>query len=921
MAVFLCAVLTLICFHSAKSTEIIQDLSSQSVKWTFESQNKTVSGEAIVPGGIFNDLQKEGVLGDELFYRFGDTENRWVSRDNWTFHTEFNTSEDILKSAKTNLVFDGINSVADVFFNGKKLCGCKNMFTRFVFPITDILKKDGSVNQLMVKFQSTIAYAAQQYNKTPTKPSCVPPYFHGECHVNMVRTMQASFGWDWGPALPSQGLWKTVYLEGVTSVAIQDVKCLISLEAKEEFWKVDVTAFLDVSERGPETVDVVVSLVAKDGKKVVSESNKVTIEGGDEPNVKTVLSVPIELVDMWWPNGMNKSQPLYEISIALKNADEILVEKKTRIGFRTIELIQVPVVREDPEKGLTFYFEVNGRPIFAKGSNYIPSHVLPEKGTDPKVAEHLLRSSAEAGFNMLRVWGGGVYETDFFYDLCDELGIMIWQDFMFANSLYPVDEEFLSEVTREVKGTVRRLQHHPSLALWAGNNEMEGAVQDSWWDSSENAKENYKKLFGHVIRDLVMEEDPLTPFVVSSPTNGLKTDEDGFLPEKITAWSGIYGDTHVYQYSSSVDLTNSSMYTIARFVSEYGYQSFPFLRTLQKVTEKEDLSNFDSAFLNTRQHQSGGTNRVFSQTATILMPHNQNSEYKKPEHFEKFVFLTQLSQAIGTGVEALKHRRLRNFFNPKTGIGRTMGSMYWQLNDIWAAPSWGGIDHEGTWKMLHYHMAHIFAPVAISVDHEKYADHLIIYAISDLLEDLHNVQLELNGYKWGQLEPVKTRVVKIETMQNLSAAAVLEGGVRNLLEMDPIKDTVITRDLFLTIQLKDEEGKDLTGPYFHPVYKLNEINFQTKPTLKIEKVVKSETAKEDYSSHYLAVFDIEITTDEPTPYVWLDAGDVRGRFSDNGFILAQSEKTIQFFALQDLDEKHLWDTLSIYSYFHAIQLD
>ncbi|XP_065332193.1 beta-mannosidase-like [Cloeon dipterum] len=896
-------------FLSFGQTSLIQDLGSEAVEWTFENKNKSVSGKATVPGGIFNDLQKEGILSGQLFYRFGDTENRWVSKDHWTFRTNFKVSSGISDKEKINLITDGLNTVATVTLNGVKLCGCKNMFTRFVFPVEKILKKDGSPNILEVAFESTIKYAANKFEENPVYPRCVPEYFNGECHVNMVRTMQASFGWDWGPALPSQGIWKNVRLEGYDSITIRDVKYFV--EREQHSWKVNVIAFLELQHNQTKEVDVYINL-ASNQRNVFQHTEPVKIiEINKEPTISSSFSVSEESVELWWPNGMNKSQPLYNIIIALSKNDQILASKTNRIGFRTIKLIQVPVVKGDSSKGLTFHIEVNGYPIFSKGSNYVPGNIIPEKGTDPKLAEHLLRSSAEAGYNMLRVWGGGVYETDYFYDLCDELGIMIWQDFMFANSLYPVDDDFLGEVQREVTGTVRRLQHHACIVIWAGNNEMEGAVQDSWWDSSEQAKKNYIKLFGHVIRDLVLEEDLVTPFVVSSPTNGLKTINDGYLPQE-SAWSGIFGDTHVYKYGYNEDLMESGIYDIARFVSEYGYQSFPFLSNWRKETIEEDLNDFNSKFISRRQHQAGGTQRVFTQTSTILMPKSSESKYREAKNLDKFIFLSQISQSIGTGFEALKHRRLRNFFNASSGQGLTMGSMYWQLNDVWAAPSWGGIDHEGKWKMLHYHMSKIFAPVAISVDDERGFDHISVYAVSDLLEDLQNVELEVKAYNWGSLEIVKIKKINIGILGNLSAAVVLEGDVKHLLQIDSKLENT-----FLTLQLKENDGKALTEPYFHPLQTLNSVNFSTIPDLKILEVVKKNMANDPY---YKSFFEIEISTNKPAPYVWLDAREIRGRFSENGFVFTNATYKVEFLALEETDETELKKALTIQSYFDAITM-
>ena len=375
-----------------------------------------------------------------------------------------------------------------------------------------------------------------------------------------------------------------------------------------------------------------------------------------------------------------------------------------RVGFRTVELVQEPL-----SQGLSFYFKINNKPIFMKGSNWIPAHVIPTLNTRDQYYD-LLYSAREAHMNMLRVWGGGIYELDSFYDIADELGILIWQDFMFACSMYPADQETLQTVSEEVRQQVRRLQHHASLALWAGNNENEAALRGNWYGTDSNYqqyKEDYVKLYVDTIKPIVEEEDNSRAYLVSSPGNGKASEDEGYIAEH--PYDSKYGDTHFYNYRDNN--WDWRIYPATRFASEYGFQSWPAFNILEPVSEVWDWS-FSSAWMNHRQHHPGGNLELLWQI-NLNLDLDQDS-LNNVQGLQEFLYLTQVYQAVSLKTETETYRRHMRPADHETGEGLTMGALYWQLNDIWQGASWSSLEHGGRWKLSHYYAEQFFKPTIVS---------------------------------------------------------------------------------------------------------------------------------------------------------------------------------------------------------------
>ncbi|MCL4132949.1 UNVERIFIED_CONTAM: hypothetical protein GTU68_031341 [Idotea baltica] len=397
----------------------------------------------------------------------------------------------------------------------------------------------------------------------------------------------------------------------------------------------------------------------------------------------------MDTVETWWPNGYG-NQTLYDLTASFTSADieDDISTKSVNIGFRTVELDQSFVDTDDPSSGRFYRIKVNNIYMFMRGSNWIPAHILPELVT-PEYTRELLTAARDTHQNCMRVWGGGIYETDEFYNIADELGILMWQDMMFACSMYPVDDNFLNTTLKETRLQAERLQHHPSVLLWSANNENEAALKDNWYGTASNYdqyKEDYVKLYVDTITTTLRSFDPSRNTIVSSPSNGLASEEAGYIADD--PYDARYGDVHYYNYDDNA--WNYEQYPATRFASEYGFQSFPSYQSLVPVFSAEDFS-INSAMMSHRQHHPGGNTELGLQLkAHFVYDENTTS-------FTDYLYLCQLHQAMAIKTETEFYRRMRSTLNAD-GTGYTMGSLYWQLNDVWQGASWASIEFEDVGK-------------------------------------------------------------------------------------------------------------------------------------------------------------------------------------------------------------------------------
>ncbi len=648
--------------------------------WQFRQLGSEEWLPAQVPGGVHTDLLELGRIPDPFV---GDNEKRvaWVAENNWEYRHTFNMQADVFQRKQIWLVCDGLDTLASLTLNGSPLGETDNMFRQYRFDVKPLLKAEG--NELTITFHSPVKFVTEKQAVRPLNG--VPQAIAGGAHL---RKAPCQFGWDWGPQLPPIGIWKDIRLEAFDAARIADVH-LRQLHADG---KVTISAQVGVENwRAPLSITLLVT--APDGS-AQSESFSLTAASG-------TLSIEVKNPQLWWPNGLG-AQPLYQVRVLLNEADQILDEKKYQMGLRKIELRQEP-----DEWGKSFTFVVNGHPFFAKGSDWIPADSFPTRLTEESL-EGLIRSAVDTHQNMLRVWGGGFYEEERFYDLCDRYGILIWQDFIFSCSIYPLDKpEFLENVRVEVAENVRRIRHRASLALWCGNNEMEQGWAEWNWQNPElePLKAAYDRFFHHTLKDWCNAEDPDNVYWPSSPSSDTPFENPN---------GQIQGDAHYWDVWHGRKPFTAYRSQYPRFMSEFGFQALPPLETIRTFAEESEW-NMTSYIMEQHQKNASGNS---------LMVGQMLDTFRLPKDFESLVYLSLVLQAEGIryGVEHWRRH-----------TKRVSGTLYWQLNDCWPVASWSSLDYFGRWKALHYAARRFYAPLMLSI--EDAPPKQSIFISSDLMKD------------------------------------------------------------------------------------------------------------------------------------------------------------------------------------------
>ena len=640
--------------------------------WKFRQAGTQEWLPAKVPGGVHTDLMALGHIPDPFV---GDNERQvqWVAEADWEYRTNFDCSAELLRHEKIFLVCEGLDTLARLSLNGEELGQTSNMFCRYEWEVGSYLHQDGK-NELSIIFSSPVKYAAEKQAKRPM--AGVPQAIAGGPHL---RKAPCQFGWDWGPQLPPMGIWKDIRLEGYSEARITDVH----LRQEHTAGQVRVEAKLSLERWQQAQLVAKVHITAEDGR---SFENSAILKDGNEVVVQVLINEPA----LWWPNGYGE-QPLYRVEISLVEPDEketgILDRKNYQIGLRTIELIQ-----QDDTWGKSFVFQVNGVPILAKGANWIPADSFPTR-ISTSWLEGLISSAAQAHQNMLRVWGGGFYEDECFYDLCDQYGILVWQEFIFSCSIYPLDEaDFIENVKEEVVQNVRRLRHRASLAVWCGNNEMEWGWVDWNWNRPElqDLKEAYDRFFHHTLPNWCRKEDPEHAYWPSSPSSDIPfQDPNGQRQGDAHYWDVWHGGKPFTAYRSQYP----------RFMSEFGFQALPPLATISTYADEADW-NMTSYIMERHQKNANGNSLIIRQMLDT---------FRLPKDFASLVYLSMALQAEGIRYGVEHWRR-----HPE----RVAGILYWQLNDCWPVASWSSLDYFGRWKALHYAARRFFAPVMLSIEDE-----------------------------------------------------------------------------------------------------------------------------------------------------------------------------------------------------------
>ncbi len=650
---------------------IVQDLAGA---WQFRQTGTTGWLPASVPGGVHTDLLALGFIPDPFI---GDNEARvqWVAEADWEYQLNFGVEAGLLKQIHIELVCDGLDTLAELSLNGEVLGKTENMFRQYRFDLKPLLKEVG--NTLLVKFASPVRYCAERQAEEPMVG--VSQALPGGPHL---RKAPCQFGWDWGPQLPPIGIWKSIRLEAWSEAKLEDVH----LRQTHTEGRVLISAQLVTSQPADGCL-ARLEVISPDGVQVYRSETLV------EANTAH-LEVELENPQLWWPNGYGK-QPLYSVKVRLEKDAVILDQRDYRLGLRTIDLIQEP-----DQWGQSFKFAVNGVTIFAKGSNWIPADSFPTRVTRQQL-EKILGDAVLVHQNMLRVWGGGFYESEDFYDLCDQYGILVWQDFIFSCSMYPLGvASFLENIKEEVLQNLRRLRHRTSLALWCGNNEMEEGWVDWQWDKSKFGylEEVYDRFFHHQLKEWCLSEDPDRSYWPSSPSSGTPFQNPNGQER---------GDAHYWQVWHGRQPFSAYRQQFPRFMSEFGFQSLPPMPTVHSYADQADL-NMTSYIMERHQKNQRGNELIVSQML---------DQYRLPKDFEALDYLSMVLQANGIryGVE---HWRRNSH--------RVAGTLYWQLNDCWPVASWSSVDYFGRWKGLQYAARHFYAPVLLSVEDEGLRQKVLI---------------------------------------------------------------------------------------------------------------------------------------------------------------------------------------------------
>jgi beta-mannosidase len=669
----------------------IQSLAGE---WFFREASSQEWYPATVPGGVHTDLLNLGKIPDP-FISDNELKVMWVARKDWVYRRSFIPDQGLLQEEKVTLVADGLDTIAQIKLNGKQIGTVNNQFRRWSWDIKELLR-DGE-NELEIQFEGPSAVAAQKQKNR--RLIGVSQAIEGGPHI---RKAPCQFGWDWGPMLPAIGIWKDIRLEGRSTAQFEDVQIYQIHNQTAVILKIDTK--IDCWRQGE--LKVKARVVAPDGKIILNENQ---LQDNNE-SMEIIISSPF----LWWPNGYG-AQSLYNVEISLVDNDRILDLNNYRVGLRTIILKQ-----EDDEFGKSFQFIVNGVPIFAKGSNWIPADTFLTRFSDEQL-EKLIADAATSHQNMLRVWGGGIYEEERFYDYCDKYGILVWQDFIFSCSIYPFDEAGFHENVRiEVEENIKRLRHHASLALWCGNNEMEWEWEGWGWSVHplenqlpalieqypeldflldmigdrnplpdwEILKDAYDTFFHQTLPDWVAAMDPNTPYWPSSPSSNTPFhDANGQRQGDAHFWDVWHGRKPFTAYRDSYP----------RFMSEFGFQAFPTMETIEYYASPEDR-NLTSYVMEHHQRGNHGNGLIIAQ---------MTDTFRMPKDFSAWIYLSLILQAEGIryGVE---HWR-RN-------MHRVYGTLYWQLNDCWPVASWASIDYFGRWKALHYSAKRFYAPILLSIE-------------------------------------------------------------------------------------------------------------------------------------------------------------------------------------------------------------
>ncbi|MCX7771911.1 MAG: glycoside hydrolase family 2 protein [Clostridia bacterium] len=617
--------------------------------------------EAKVPGSVYENLLNAGLIEDP-FWRDNEELAYKICDDDYSFSRSIEISGELLSHDDITLVCEGLDTLADVYLNGALLGHTENMHRTYEFPVKGLLHE--GQNRIEIVLYSPNKYADEMEMRRPIwgVNTTLPGFQH-------LRKGHYMFGWDWGPILPDMGIWRSIGLRFLSGARIKEVY----FRQKHFSGQVELQCEITAQLYAEKPLRARVEIMHPDGRHQELY--------GEFENAKAVLKANIQNPELWWPNGYGQ-QPLYDVRVTLISEDSPADSRDYQIGLRTIKLSTYK-----DQWGREFTFVVNGEKIFAMGANYIPQDNLLGRVTYQRT-ENLVRDCVAANFNMLRIWGGGLYADDDLLSLCDRYGILVWQDFLFACALYDLTDAFEENIKKEAEDNIKRMRHHACLALWCGNNENETALVHWGLPQNEKLRSDYLTMYERILPEVVKTHDPDRYYWPSSPSSYGGFDKPG---------DPDHGDTHYWDVWHGMKPFEDYKNHYFRFCSEFGFQSFPSMKTIESFTLPEDRNIF-SYVMERHQKNTAANGKIVTYLA---------DNYRFPKDLRQLIYASQLlqSEAVGVGVEHMRRNR-----------GRCMGATYWQVNDCWPVASWSSIDYFGRWKALHYAAKRFFAPVLLSAE-------------------------------------------------------------------------------------------------------------------------------------------------------------------------------------------------------------
>ncbi len=848
--------------------------------WKFHKVGNTDWHNAVVPGCIHTDLINNKIIPDP-FYRDNESKVQWVDKYSWEYKTEIDADKKLLGKQNIELSFKGLDTYAEVFLNDQHILSTDNMFCEWNADVKKFLVE--GKNSLRILFHSPVAMGILSRDKfdveaplgynleiTNTDWPNVGPY---------MRKAGYMFGWDWGPKLTTSGIWRPVFLNAWDDAKILSVQVLQDNVSRKQ---ANVSAILSVE--AASSLDATINLsYSLNGKTIIVAPVPVKlIKGKNEAKVQFAINNP----SLWWPNGLG-DHPLYEINCSLKRENTEIDKIQTHAGIRKVRLVQDP----QPDGGKSFYFEVNGIPVFAKGANYIPSDIFPSRVSD-KHYEEIIDAAVNANMNMLRVWGGGIYENDIFYDLCDRNGIMVWQDFAFAIYQMPDYPEFFESIKKELKDNIERLRNHPSVVIWSGNNETELI-----WDLL------MKSFFGLPVENggmgtlsnllkLLPKSDSINPNVTARVMKAYDDVFYNFIPEALKkydynshdywpsspmgGWKKTMtmsapqsGDMHFY--IAVVNLPFSAyLETRSRFFSEHGFQAWPGKKAVYNFTSVSDRSK-NSPVMQAHNKAMGGN---------ALLDKYIAMSYRAPKDFDSYLYVSQVLQAEGMKMALETHRRWMPY---------TMGSLFWQMNDVWPVASWSCLDFQNNPKAFYYTAKKAFNPVIVVP--LNYKNNFTLSIVSDKQVSISAKAemkiLDFNGkVLWSKNIPVSIAANTSKECYKISTNELVG-------KMD-------TTQIVFSVKLLQED-KLLSS---------NMSYFSEPKDLKLKKAEISRVIKETTDG-----YSIILSADKLVKDLYIET-DIKGYLSDNCFDLLPGEKvTVSFKTKEKVD--NFGEKLKFYSLFDS----